>query len=113
MVAANTVSTHRQGLGLDSLKFRSRPIAKKGSLLGIRFEMCAYAGGLYAETFALIVDVTIVLFSVFLCNSFEGLSGLARESSQTWHLGMILHELKNSSSFPLYLKITVSGESNP
>lgn len=29
--------------------------------------MCAYAGGLYAETFALIVDVTIVLFSVYLC----------------------------------------------
>ncbi|KAJ6730915.1 hypothetical protein OIU85_021673 [Salix viminalis] len=57
----------KAGLGLDSLKFRSRPIAKKGSLLGIRFEMCAYAGGLYAETFALIVDVTIVLFSVFLC----------------------------------------------
>ncbi|KAG5250457.1 hypothetical protein IMY05_002G0030300 [Salix suchowensis] len=36
-------------------------------------------------------------------------SSKARESSQTWHPGMILHELKNSSSFPLYLKITVSG----
>ncbi|KAB5568252.1 hypothetical protein DKX38_002045 [Salix brachista] len=78
--------------------------------------MCTYAGGLYAETFALIVDVTIVLFSVYLCTHLKAClalyvkdrhyilwrsleftyalavpTSLARESSQTWHPGMILH----------------------
>ena len=56
----------KAGLRLDSLKFRSRPIAKKGSLLGIRLK-CVPMLVVSAETFALIVDVTIVLFSVYLC----------------------------------------------
>ncbi|KAL3603455.1 hypothetical protein D5086_004314 [Populus alba] len=91
-------------LRLGSLKFRSRPIAKKGAHCWQSFEMCAYAVVLCAETFAPggchHDKGTIVLFSAYLCTHLKAcLAFYARESSQTRHPDMILH-------------ITVSGESN-
>ncbi|KAF9686832.1 hypothetical protein SADUNF_Sadunf02G0030700 [Salix dunnii] len=91
MVAENTVSTHRQGIP-GSNKINGIVVALPIDMSSSKMNFCK-----------------LLLHSNAECHMREK----ARESSQTWHPGMILHELKNSSSFLLYLKITVSGESNP